>query len=215
MINEVISRITIGTEKRRSQFQKGFKSFSKLHGLKGWEGWFSPYDDEIYKKVLKNIKKEDVVLDIGAGDLRLSLQIAMRVKMVYAIEVNPKVLGSALKIIGFDLPRNLVAICANAMDISFPKEITIAVLLMRHCQHFMDYVIKLRSTNCKNLITNIRWKTGVESINLTVNGENFSQFKNGWYACKCGAIGFFSYDNNIIEQNFPIHEVENCPHCGI
>ncbi|GAI85779.1 unnamed protein product, partial [marine sediment metagenome] len=47
-------------------------------------------DDEIYKKVLKNIKKEDVVLDIGAGDLRLSLQIAMRVKMVYAIEVNPK-----------------------------------------------------------------------------------------------------------------------------
>lgn len=47
--------------------------------------------------------------------------------MVYAVEVNPKVLGPALEKIGWDQPRNLVAICANALDIPFPKDITIAV----------------------------------------------------------------------------------------
>lgn len=84
----------------------------------------------ILNRSVPNFRKDSnpfVVLDIGAGDLRLSLQIAMRAKMVYAVEVNPKVLGPALEKIGWDQPRNLVAICANALDIPFPKDITIDV----------------------------------------------------------------------------------------
>lgn len=77
MMDKVITRLVVDTEEKRTQFQEGFKSFSKRHGLRGWEGWFSPYNNKIYEKILKNIKKDDVVLDIGAGDLRLSLQIAM------------------------------------------------------------------------------------------------------------------------------------------
>lgn len=214
MMDKVITRLVVDTEEKRTQFQEGFKSFSKRHGLRGWEGWFSPYNNKIYEKILKNIKKDDVVLDIGAGDLRLSLQIAMRAKIVYAVEVNPKVLGPALEKIGWDQPCNLVAICANALDIPFPKDITIAVLLMRHCHHFRDYVIKLRFTNCRNLITNVRWKTGVEVIELTVKGEDFSQVKGGWYACKCGAVSFVHHDPSSDKQHFLIHEVENCPRCG-
>ena len=208
-----IGRLAAGTEKRRVQFQEGFEAFAARHGLTDWEGWFSPYDDEVYDEVLKHVAEDDVVLDVGAGDLRLALRLAERARRVYAVEVNPKVLGSALEAISWDLPRNLVAICANALDIPFPSDVTVAVLLMRHCRHFGDYVAKLRAIGCQRLITNARWKAGVEVIELAVRGEDFSQVRGGWYACKCGAVGFVPCDPSDGEP-FPIHEVENCPHCG-
>lgn len=200
-------------EGKRVQFQEGFEEFAARHGLSDWEGWFSPYDEETYERVLNAIGGEDVVLDIGAGDLRLALRLAGRAKRVYAVEVNPKVVGPALEAIGWDLPRNLVVICANALDIPFPSEVTVAVLLMRHCQHFGDYVAKLRAVGCRRLITNARWKAGVEVIELAKRGEDFSQVKGGWYACKCGAVGFVPYEQGEGGEPFPIHEVENCPHC--
>jgi len=209
-----ISRLAAETEKRRVQFQEGFESFAARHGLTNWEGWFSPYDDEVYTEVLRNIAEDDVVLEIGAGDLRLALRLAGRARKVYAVEVNPKVLGPALEAIGWELPRSLVAICANALDIPFPSDVTVAVLLMRHCQHFGDYVAKLRAIGCQRLITNARWKAGVEVIELAAQGEDFSQVKGGWYACKCGAVGFIPCDPSDGEVLFSIHEVENCPHCG-
>lgn len=208
-----LDRLAAGTERRRVQFQKGFEAFAARHGLTDWEGWFSPYDDEIYDEVLKNVAEDDVVLDIGAGDLRLALRLAERARRVYAVEVNPKVLGSALEAIGWDLPRNLVVICANALDVPFPDDVTVAVLLMRHCRHFGDYVAKLRAIGCRRLITNARWKARVEVIELAVRGEDFSQVGGGWYACKCGAVGFVPCHPSG-EEPFSIHEVENCPHCG-
>ena len=214
MERSAISRLAAETEKRRVQFQEGFESFAARHGLTNWEGWFSPYDDEVYTEVLRNIAEDDVVLEIGAGDLRLALRLAGRARKVYAVEVNPKVLGPALEAIGWDLPCNLVAICANALDIPFPSDVTVAVLLMRHCQHFGDYVAKLRAIGCQRLITNARWKAGVEVIELAAQGEDFSQVKGGWYACKCGAVGFVPCDPSDGEVPFSIHEVENCPHCG-
>ena len=214
MERSAISRLAAETEKRRVQFQEGFESFAARHGLTNWEGWFSPYDDEVYTEVLRNIAEDDVVLEIGAGDLRLALRLAGRARKVYAVEVNPKVLGPALEAIGWELPRSLVAICANALDIPFPSDVTVAVLLMRHCQHFGDYVAKLRAIGCQRLITNARWKAGVEVIELAAQGEDFSQVKGGWYACKCGAVGFVPCDPSEGEVLFSIHEVENCPHCG-
>lgn len=214
MERSAISRLAAETEKRRVQFQEGFESFAARHGLTNWEGWFSPYDDEVYTEVLRNIAEDDVVLEIGAGDLRLALRLAGRARKVYAVEVNPKVLGPALEAIGWELPRSLVAICANALDIPFPSDVTVAVLLMRHCQHFGDYVAKLRAIGCQRLITNARWKAGVEVIELAAQGEDFSQVKGGWYACKCGAVGFIPCDPSDGEVLFSIHEVENCPHCG-
>jgi len=31
------------------------------------------------------------------------------------------------------LPRNLIVICANLFDIEIPKDITVVIILMRHC----------------------------------------------------------------------------------
>lgn len=209
-MERLIQRLIADTEGKRVQFQEGFESFATRHGLKDWEGWFRPYDDKTYERVSKSVKEDDVVLDIGAGDLRLALQLAERARKVYAVEVNPKVLGPALETIGWDLPRNLVVICANALDIPFPSDVTVAVLLMRHCQHFRDYVSRLRAIGCQRLITNARWKARVEVIDLSHPGIPFEQMQEGWYACRCGAVGYVGQGERSKE---PPVEVRDCPAC--
>ncbi|MBM4464066.1 MAG: rRNA adenine methyltransferase [Chloroflexi bacterium] len=199
-----------GMEGKRPQFQEGLDAFAARHELTDWEGWFSPYDAETYDQVLQNIGEDDVVMEIGAGDLRLALRLAERARRVYAVEVNPLLVGAALQAIGFDLPRNLLVVCANALDISFPNDITVAVLLMRHCQHFGRYEDKLRAAGCRRLLTNARWKSGMESIDLTRPGVPFAEVSEGWYACRCGAVGYVGRGER---SDAPPVEVIGCPAC--
>ena len=116
-MEDILRRLEAHTEARRCQFREDLAPFARLHDLADWEGWYSPYDERTYAKVLQNIEKEDIVLDIGAGDLRLALRMAERARWVYAVEVNPLVVGPALETIGLHLPRNLNAMCANALDL--------------------------------------------------------------------------------------------------
>ena len=58
-----------------------------------WEAAFAPYDEETYRAVLAQITPHDVVLDIGAGDLRLTRRVAAIARRVYAIERDPAVLA--------------------------------------------------------------------------------------------------------------------------
>ncbi|MEM4728093.1 MAG: hypothetical protein QXD04_07565 [Candidatus Bathyarchaeia archaeon] len=109
-----------------------FESWLNRQSLFGFEYKSTP-DVEFYPFVLENLDPDDVVLDLGAGDLRLDILMAERVKKVYAVEVNPILLGRALQIIGYDLPRNLIVICANLFDVEIPKDATVVVILMRHC----------------------------------------------------------------------------------
>jgi hypothetical protein len=216
MVKMVMRCLEAETGEDRVQFREGFESFAARHELTDWEGWFSPYDEETYSLVLQNIGQDDIVMEIGAGDLRLALRLAGRARRVYAVEVNPKVLGPALEAIGWDLPRNLAVICANAMDIPFPSDVTVAVLLMRHCQHFGDYVARLRVIGCGRLITNARWKAGVEVIYLAEKGVAFSQVRGGWYACLCGEVGFVPCPPTCTEEcpdELCLTQVESCPAC--
>ena len=199
-----------GAESDRPQFHEGFARFARRHNLTAWEGWFSPYDDRVYEAVVSQIQMHDVILDIGAGDLRLALRLAERARQVYAIEVNPLVLARALGDIGLDLPRNLHVICANAMDFPVPSPITVAVLLMRHCHHFGDYVARLEAAGCQRLITNARWRTDVEVIDLTAPAAAFEAVREGWYACRCGATGYVGTGDGA--DGRPI-EVAGCPGC--
>lgn len=209
-VEEVIRRLAACTEENRVQFHEGFAAFAARHGLSDWEGWFSPYDDETYSLVLQNVEKSDIVLDFGAGDLRLALRMAEKVRRVYAVEVNPVVLGAALGEIGFDLPRNLHVICANALDIAIPTGTTVAVLLMRHCQHFGEYFDRLRAAGCRRLITNVRWKSGVEVIDLAGPRAPCEQLREGWYVCQCGTVGYVGQGER--SQTIPV-EVSDCPAC--
>ncbi len=210
-MEETVQRLQALTEAGCLQFRGGFRRFAERHELTDWEGWFNPYDEEIYQTVLSHINSKDVVLDIGAGDLRLGLRMARRAERVYAVEVNPLLLAQALDIIGLDLPRSLHVICANALDLSIPADVTVAVLLMRHCHHFREYVDRLQSVGCRRLLTNARWRTGVEVMDLTTSGLAFEDVTEGWYACRCGATGYVGCGES---PNAAPIEVVSCPACA-
>ena len=179
-----------------------------------WEAMYAPYDQPTYQAVLELLSPEDVVLDIGAGDLRLSRQMALIAHKVYAVEINGFVLGNGLASRD-PLPANLIPIRADARSFYFPTDTTVGVLLMRHCTHFCLYFEKLRTTGAERLITNARWHMSVEAIKLQAERKSFREAGMGWYACFCGAIGFNEgpAEQWSTELDRVIHEVADCPQC--
>jgi hypothetical protein len=175
-----------------------------------WETLWAPYDESTYGAALACLEAEDVVLDIGAGDLRFARRAAKHVRRVFAVERNREVLQKAPQ----HLPVNLTVICADALAWDFPEGITTAVLLMRHCRHFKEYLARLRVIGCQRLITNARWGMGVECLPLTPQRPYWSA-PPGWYACACGAVGF----KTAPAEEIPVGSleetvfVENCPSC--
>ena len=179
-----------------------------------WEAMFAPYDPLTYRAVLEFLRPEDIVLDIGAGDLRLSRQMAQLVCKVYAIEINASVLEIGLRTGGL-LPANLIPICADARTIEFPSGISTGVLMMRHSTNFRLYAAKLRKAGARQLITNARWRMGVELVDLLAERTPFRAADMGWYACLCGATGFKEgpAEQWCMEMDSIHLEVSDCPQC--
>ena len=178
-----------------------------------WEAMFAPYDQSTYRTVLDHLRPDDVLLDIGAGDLRLDRRMAQIVKKVYAVEINPQVLNPAKAL--SEIPDNLIPICADARVLDFPSDVTAGVLLMRHCTCFRLYVEKLQKVGATRLITNARWRMDVETVNLLVQRKPFMDAGMGWYACICGGTGFKEgpAEHWSAEMDRIVHEVSNCPQC--
>jgi SAM-dependent methyltransferase len=179
-----------------------------------WEAMYAPYDQPTYQAVLQLLKPDDIVLDIGAGDLRFSRQMALIVNKVYAVEINSFVLEQGLTSCE-PLPDNLISICADARVLDFPTDIKVGVLLMRHCTHFRLYSQKLRMAGTRRLVTNARWHMSVEAVDLLAERISFYEIGIGWYACLCGATGFKvgpaeQWSN---EMDKKMHEVVDCPQC--
>jgi len=110
---------------------ESFSGWAKSHGLTDGEVMFVP-ETWFYGEVLEMLDLSDVVFDVGAGDLRFALLASIRVKKVYAVEINPEVLGKALQVIGYDLPRNVIPICADAREFPLPPDVTVITCLMIH-----------------------------------------------------------------------------------
>jgi len=108
--------------------------YQKTHDMRGWECFFVP-EEWFYSDVLKLLKSDDVVFDVGAGDLRFDLLMAEKVRKVYAVEINPTILGKARQIIGYDLPTNLIVLCGNAFKMELPSDVTVVTCLMIHREH--------------------------------------------------------------------------------
>lgn len=180
-------------------------------GLDRWEACWAPYDEDTYGAVLSAIDPDDVVLDIGAGDLRLAKRMARVARRVIAWEIQTQLpTGSS----GFDLP-SLVVQVVDARMAPIPSGVSLAVLLMRHCRHYAQYVAKLRAAGCRRLITNARWRMGVEVIDLQPS-QPFASVKLGWYACRCcGATGFVGDDPTAVTEAVlaAVADVEGCPAC--
>jgi hypothetical protein len=179
-----------------------------------WEGIHAHYDSSTYQAALKLVRCDDVVLDIGAGDLEFSKQMARIANKVYAVEINESPLRQGLES-GEPLSSNLIPIQADARTFDFPTDVTLGVLLMRHCTCFDLYFEKLRLAGAKRLITNARWRMSVEEIDLFTDRKSFHDLALGWYACSCGATGFKTGASEQWrdEMNSVTYEVFDCPEC--
>jgi SAM-dependent methyltransferase len=179
-----------------------------------WETLFAPYDQGTYQTVLDHLRPDDVILDIGAGDLRLDRRMARIVRKVYAVEINPQVLDQ-VEVLSAPLAANLIPICADARALDFPPDITAGVLLMRYCTSFRLYADKLQKTGAARLITNARWHMDVETVNLLAQQKPFTDAGMGWYACICGGTGFKEgpAEQWSSEMDRITSEVSNCPQC--
>jgi hypothetical protein len=176
-----------------------------------WEWLWAPYDAPTYQLVLDQIGEEDIVLEIGAGDLRLSRQMAERAKWVYALEQNLSLLERS----SHHLPANVKIIAGDARTLLLSADITTAVLLMRHCTHFSMYFDKLRAGACQRLITNARWGMNVETINLKEPRRAYQAFEIGWYGCRCGNRGFKQGPPEALTDTIAgqFWELDSCPLC--
>jgi SAM-dependent methyltransferase len=179
-----------------------------------WEAMHAPYDEPTYQAVLDRLGPNDIVLDIGAGDLRLARRMARIARKVFAVEINPRVLELAHLGSG-PLPENLTPICGNARTLEFPYDITTGVLLMRHCTCFWLYAAKLVGAGAKRLITNARWRMDVEVVDLCEQRPPFVEAAMGWYACLCGSAGFKAgpAEHWTFEMDRDVQEVSCCPQC--
>jgi hypothetical protein len=174
-----------------------------------WEALWAPYDEETYARALTYVPSGATVLDIGAGDLRFAVRAARFARFVYAIEQKPALLAGEPRL------SNLIAVCGDARILPFPAVDT-AVLLMRHCCHFGLYRRKLEKVSCVRLITNARWRMGVECIDLTVAPIPYDDLAIGWYACHCGATGFRPGATSRLTECVAetVVEVDRCPECA-
>lgn len=175
---------------------------------------WAPYPESVYQEALGHIRRGDVVLDLGAGDLRLALRMARVARRVYAVEMQARLIELALDAVP-RLPPNLTVICQDARTCLFPSGVTVGVLLMRHCTHFRLYADKLKAVGCERLITNARWRTDVEAVFLHAPRQRFDQIGLGWYACWCGQTGFKTGPVEQLneETQTTVYEVFQCPHC--
>ena len=177
-----------------------------------WEAMFAPYDRPTYQAVLDQLHPDDVVLDIGAGDLRLARQMAGIARKVYAVEIDARVLDKAAR---DPVPPNLITICVDARLLDVPPGITTGVLMMRHCTCFRLYHDELRNAGAARLITNARWRMDVEVVDLTCQRISYPDAGMGWYACLCGGTGFREgpVEHWSFEMDKIVQEVSSCPRC--
>ncbi|MEJ2747249.1 MAG: rRNA adenine methyltransferase [Anaerolineae bacterium] len=177
-----------------------------------WELTWSPYDELTYAAVLSALCPTDVVLDIGAGDLRLARRMAAVVRQVIAWEIQPDVLKQGIDL---SLPNNITAVLADARRELIPPGVNVADLLMRHCTNFRLYAEKLAAAGCRWLLTNARWGLGLEKVDLLAERVPFTAVSLGWFACQCGNTGFIPGppEKLTAEVERTIQEVYDCPEC--
>ena len=181
-----------------------------------WSRQWAPYDETTYRAVLAHVRPTDVVLDIGAGDLRLSRRLAARARRVLALEMQPAVVRRGLA--AGPLPPNLRVAIADARRVPFPRGVTVGVLLMRHCppEEVALYMRKLRAAGARALLTNARWGLDVERVDLTAPRVSYTEVGLGWYACACGATGFVPGPPHLLTEAVlqRVREVHTCPRCS-
>lgn len=79
-------------------------------------------DEKVFQKIIQasDLNSEDVVIEIGSGDGRLTKHIAPYVKKVYAIELDTNLFDSARTLLEDN--KNIEFINGDALDLEFPDD---------------------------------------------------------------------------------------------
>lgn len=83
-----------------------------------------------HDKVLSMLQKDDVVLDAGCGCCVFAYRASLKVKKVYAIDLNVDLIIKALSILSWNLPKNLIIICGDWVNFPVPKDVTVITCLV-------------------------------------------------------------------------------------
>lgn len=80
-------------------------------------------DERIFEKIINaaDLKKDDVVLEIGSGDGRLTKRIAPYVKKVYAVEIDINLFDSSRTMLSS--VKNIEFLNTDALEMEFPNEV--------------------------------------------------------------------------------------------
>ncbi len=80
-------------------------------------------DEKIFNRIIEaaELKKDDVVLEIGSGDGRLTKRIAPFAKKVYAIEIDTNLFDSSRTLLN-DI-KNIEFLNGDALKMEFPEEV--------------------------------------------------------------------------------------------
>lgn len=178
-----------------------------------WSARWAPYSDDTYRDALAALHPGQTVLDIGAGDLRFARMACALGCRIVAVERRVEIVRRGLA--SAPLPEGLAVVIADLRVWPFPPAVDAAVLLMQYCADYALIVRKLREAGCPTLVTNARWRLGVEVVPLA-EAAPFTPGVVGWFACvRCGHTGFAplppaSLTPEVAER---ITNVEGCPAC--
>lgn len=106
-------------------------NFYQRNTLTFQSAMFMPHEKQ-YKQALNLLGPEDVIMDAGAGDFRFAFLASRECKKVYAVEFNPTFVSKALSALAFDLPSNLIVICADWFNFAVPDDVTKIVVLVNN-----------------------------------------------------------------------------------
>ncbi len=107
------------------------KSNDKLSGL-----LYIPHEEN-YREMLSKLSEDDVLCDMGAGDLRFALIASTVCRKVYAVEMSPKLISKSLDLMDYELPDNVIVICADWRQVPVPEDVTVISCLVNICEEEM------------------------------------------------------------------------------
>lgn len=144
------------SDEREEDIQRFNKDTLKYDADNKWALYLYPNTNDLMATFLRemDIHKDDVLLDIGAGDGRLSLMAIQHfgVKKAYALELNKKWHTETVKyfISNGGIPEGLIYLNTAYQEFTFPVDVTKIIFMAWHNGEKTknNIIEKLKGTQC-------------------------------------------------------------------
>ena len=150
----------LSREARRKEMIRYNEQVTKYDADMKWALYCYPNKTEYLQQVIKylELKPDDVLLDIGAGDGRLSIMAIQQfnIKEAIAIEWCDKWVKATNDYIGDKWPENMTYEQNTYQDYDFPERVTKCVFLAHHNGNLTrtNILTKLSRTKCRLFVHN-------------------------------------------------------------